>query len=355
MRKLLLPMVLSLSACASDGGTTPQGAVVYDTYLRAALLGLVSSGPGARLGAQTFLVPSAAAAQGIQVAPDTSPGAPPNSWTFTIPLDTDGDPFIEAVATGTVQLNGDLFTFGPGFGGTVAATVDIFGGEKTLLVNAEFEALAEGFQVSGTASLTDTLTGITTGLTISGSSPLAVKLATGDPGAQPNVCLGSASGEADVESHGPGGDSYSAHWTFSFNSRNIQVSDAHYTDPVGMETPISDSSFALPCDTNSISQWAGTYDFHWFCNPQEEDTSTLVITVTGPNRIHVVDGSLEYDATAVPGHPEVMRGFFFDNGYREDFDWTLAPDGLSFTQSSTYVFQPPLTGGGVCGGVGLKQ
>ena len=44
-----------------------------------------------------------------------------------------------------------------------------------------------------------------------------------------------------------------------------------------------------------------------------------------------------------------------DAGYREDFLWLLSKDGKTFTQLSIYAFLPPLTGGGVCGGIGTKH
>jgi hypothetical protein len=52
--------------------------------------------------------------------------------------------------------------------------------------------------------------------------------------------------------------------------------------------------------------------------------------------------------------PRAIRGFFvagpMGNRYREDFNWTLAPDNNGFTQTSRYVYiEGPSTGrGGIC-------
>ncbi len=300
-----------------------------------------------------LLVPSAAAANGIVLTPDTSPGAAPNTYLCQIPLDLGGDGTNETVVDATLVLNGDLFTFGPGFGGTIEGTITRGGAVVAASLAFRFPGDGE-IEISGTVSLAGALSGIDVTATIDAAAPIVVKVATGGAGSIANVCTYSVSGDVRVEA-ARGIELFSALWTFSSHSRRINVSQVTRVDDQGVSHDDPDSSFEVPCENGAIADWGGTYDFDWFCNPQEEGDSVFVITVTGPNTIHVDDEGLTYDATAVPGNPHVVTGFFIDQGYREDFVWTLSRDGTTFTQQSVYVFLPPLTGGGVCGGIGTRR
>ncbi len=356
MRRVLVILVLGAAACGGGGGSGSQAALTLDAASQAALSAMLGIGNGVQQAIPMLFVAPVAAANGIVFALDTSVGALPNTYTFHLPVDRDGNGTQESELNGSVTLDGGLLTFDHGSGGALTVTIGFDGGQRTFSGTFDFLLTqASALQLVGTGTFTDTTTSTVVEITIDAQNPLLLNLANGGSRLG-NLCTFSASGVVAIEASSALG-TYSAIWTFLQSSRQVAVTGASRTNESGT-TPEPDSAFEVPCAAGRIQDWAGTYDFNWFCNPQEAGDSELIVTVTGPNTIHIVDDpgdDLEYDATAVPGNPHVVRGFFVTNGYREDFVWTLSADGKTLTQQSLYLFQPPLTGGGVCGGTGTKR
>ena len=86
----------------------------------------------------------------------------------------------------------------------------------------------------------------------------------------------------------------------------------------------------------------------------------MTFTVTGPDTLEGSDDGSVFTATADPGNPRVVRGFFLDTDgggtYREDFVFTLAPNGQSWIQDNAYEYiSGPATGStGTCGGTATR-
>jgi len=360
MRRAVLILPLLVAACNSGGSSS--GNAGLEAQSQALMVAVLKVGRGAQQAVPAFLAPALAAVKGITV----TPGAAADSYMFHVPVDTDDDGTNDATLDGTVTLSGGLFTFGPGFGGTVDVIATL-GGSQSISANLNFRMAANGtLELWGTGSLSDSTAGTDVSFSIDQATPLALVIVIDQPvvagaGVVPvaNLCELSGQGAVRVTAYSNSNEVltyYSALWTLRFDQKPIAVTEAMLSGSDETQTPLPDSTFEVECPAKTIQDWAGTYDFNWFCNPEEEGTSVLVITVTGPDTIHIVDGDLEYDATAVPGNPHVVQGFFIDNGlYREDFVWTLSRDGKAFTQQSAYELLPPSTGGGICGGGAVKR
>lgn len=136
-----------------------------------------------------------------------------------------------------------------------------------------------------------------------------------------------------------------------------------YTDNAGKTTDLPDRSVTIPCGGGTVSDWAGAFQQHWACLPPEFGTATLTMSMAGGSTIGISDedppgsGNIDtYQATALPGNPHLMRGYFIGgptgNTYREDFSWTLSDNGERFSQTSrsVYIEGPDVGTGGLCSG-----
>jgi hypothetical protein len=226
---------------------------------------------------------------------------------------------------------------------------------------------ASGTELSGTGTFSETLSGNTTEIQVDAAHPLVVNVATGASGSAGNACAYSLDGDVNMDVSGPLGV-LSSLWSFSSGRKSIEVTGATYMDPQGESTGLPDSSIEIPCGGGSIQDWAGVFVQNYSCIPPEYGQARLTLTVTGTDRIHIVDedppdsGDFNaYDATVVSGNPHVVRGFFIagppGNTYREDFSWTLTPNGDSFSQVSVYTYREgAMQGtGGICSAAATRD
>jgi hypothetical protein len=214
-------------------------------------------------------------------------------------------------------------------------------------------------RLTGSGTFTDPLTGNKT--TMTATSPLVVKPATGDASAVSNACGYSLDGQMQLKVDGAGG-ALTSIWNFSSSSPVVVVNGTSFTDSSGKTTALAESTVDLRCGySGSINDWVARFDQNYACLPRESGQATITITVTGPNTITISDedppgsGSVKtYDATILAANPHAVRGFFIGgpagNHYREDFNWTLGKNGSGFSDFSSYTFIEGLkTGsGGIC-------
>ena len=364
---LCAALLILIGGCGGDSTTktsAPPEATALQSYLQngVATMALGLNRFDALL---PFLVnPGSPPATGLEFGPDTTTGAPPYSYMFSLPLDGDGDGTSETTVSGRTELNGDPSTAGIGFGGTVELTVTSVGGIGDLIGNIAFVLTNQGTQLSGTGVFSELVTGNTTQISVGLGNPLLLKAPVPGSGSVANACVYSLDGSVQVGVTGPTG-TLSSLWGFLFTRRSASITQAVYTDPQGAETRLSNSSVDIPCGEGSIQDWQGVFLQDWSCVPSEYGQALLTITVTGPNTIHVVDedppGSgdlITYDLTADSGRPHVVRGHFITSGvdaYREDLNWTLTPDGKDFSQVSIYKYQATPSEGGFCASRALRQ
>jgi len=363
--------LLLVGGCGDDESSTnntsiPPGAAALRDYTQA---GVALLAPGlARFDALLPFVPNpdSPGATGILFEPDPEPGAPPYSYVFTVQLDGDGDGGNESTVTGRCVLSGDPGSAGLGFGGTVEFSVTSVGGLGNFTGNVAFLLTTAGTELTGTGVFTESILGYTTTITVPGTDPLLLNVATGASNSVANACPYSLDGAVEVGVEGSPG-SLSALWNFFTNSRSVQVTNAVYVDPEANETPIPNSSYQIPCGSGSIQDWVGVYLQDWGCIPAEFGQAELTLEVVGSNRIRITDedppGSGDpstYEATVVSANTQVLRGYFIGgpagNHYREDFSWTRSSTGDGFSQVSIYVYQegPAQGTGGICSGHAVR-
>ena len=203
-------------------------------------------------------------------------------------------------------------------------------------------------------------------MTIDAAKPLRIVPAAGETA---NGCGYVIEGDMQLSVTGPQG-SYGATYRFTAAKPTVTVDSATYTDAAGTVTPLPPTETDLRCNeaAATIEAWVGNYNQIWGCLPFEWGTGHFALTVKDATTITINDedppGSGEgniYEATVVGGSPRSLRGFFFDGPpgfrYREDFNWTLAPDGKRFVQVSRYVYQDgPFAGsGGNCMAIGTRH
>jgi hypothetical protein len=365
MRRYLSLLVLALVAgCGSDKSGTPApqvpaAATEMQTFARSSASLMVKG-----LGSFDALLPfvsnlGSPGAAGFQFTPDVTPGAPPNTYQFSIPFDSDGDGSLETNVSGRAVLTGDPASAAVGFGGSIELVIDSEGGLGDFGGSIDFLLTADGTRMSGAGTCTDAVGGNTTALVVDAAHPLLVKPATGASDAVANACGYSLDGAVSVEVTGPGGF-LGGVWNFLSSRPSAHVTGATYHDEQGQVTSLPSADVTLACG-GSIQDWAGTYLQDYSCIPPEYGIARLTITQTGSNRIHIVDedppdshDTNTYDATMLPGDPHVVRGFFIGgpdgSTYRETFTWTLTENAASFSQVSVYQYLegPDQGGGGIC-------
>jgi hypothetical protein len=308
------------------------------------------------------LNPGSPGATGIQFSPDPAPGAPPNSYVFTLDLDGDGNGTNETAFTGSATFNNNPANAGAGFGGHVVLTMQTAGGLGTLTGNMDFLLTPAGGEVSGSGTFNEAITGNATTLTVPPASPLLIQMAKGTPNSVANACASSLNGDLRLDVDGPTGTMTST-WGFVNSRTTARVTGASFTGANAQTTNIPDADVTIPCgQTSSANDWIGVFHQDWACLPVEFGSATLTLSVSG-NQISITDedppgsGDINtYQATLIPGNPHVVRGFFIGGPvggtYREDFSWILSPDGNSFSDIAKYVYQegPSQGSGGLCGG-----
>jgi hypothetical protein len=368
---LPIPLLL-LAGCGSsdsDSSSIPPAAASLQSYEKAGVTLIVPR--LARFeGRLPFLLnPGSAGANGLVFQPDASPGAPPNAYLFTVPLDGNGDGIDETTLDGSAAFNGDPATAGIGFGGHLDFTIVTVGGLGNFAGNMDFTIVAQGSrEISGSGTFTEGLTGNVTTLTVDPVHPMTMQAAHGGSSSVANACYYSLDGNAQLDVAGSAG-TLSSTWGFQSTRSTAAVTGVEFTDNSGHVTPLPNSNVTIPCGANgSINDWAGVFLQNWACLPIEFGQATLTLAKSGSNKISISDEDppasgdvATYEASVVSANPHAVRGFFIggDPGftYREDFSWTLSSSGDDFSQISfyTYLEGPNQGHGGICGGVARRQ
>lgn len=375
MRRLSIPalIVLLFMGCSGSGGSDPQtppptsttpipaAATAMDSTLTSdtdKLTSQVAKFDGILVG---IFSPGTPLAPGVVLSPDPSPGAPPHSFTFSGPYDSNGDGMNDTTISGQATFNTDPSDFAwSSVTGQAVVDVDIPIVGQLFHADVNFSITSTERRLSGSGTFTNVFTGNITTMTVAAARPLVVKPATGAAGAVSNACSYSLNGQMFLEVIGSSGTLTST-WNFSSNNTGVAVNNKTFTDSSGQTTLLPDATVFMPCGASgTINDWVGTYDQHWACLPLEFGQATITISVTGPNTVEIMDsdppGSLPvtYTATTIGGNPHALHGSFISGPagfrYREDFYWTMRKGLPGFRQSSSYVFfEGPNTGkGGLC-------
>ena len=303
---------------------------------------------------------------GITVAPDMSPGAAPFSVTFSGNLDGGFDEPTQISVTGRSTFASDPAATFTSTSGQVTVDVTLLGLLKVYHADIAFTVSGTERRLSGSGVLNNPVTGNTTTMTVDAANPLVLVPATG---ATANACGYSIDGDVRLVAVGPLG-TYASTWHFAPGSGTVSVDTATHTDGAGVVTTMPATDVDLRCNPagSTIAAWAGMYQFVWGCLPYEHGSSLFALTVKDATTVTINDedppgsgnGNI-YEASIVGGSAQSLRGFFVAGPvgvrYREDFNWTLSPDGQRFFQTSRYVYQDgPLAGiGGNCFGRAVRQ
>jgi hypothetical protein len=295
------------------------------------------------------LNPGMPLAPGVTIAADASPGAPPNRYTYSGTYDGNGDGLGETTLNGRVTYANDPTDFSVGFTaaqGDAHIDADILGLLHVYRGDVTYTLGMEEHRVHGGGTFTNPMTGSTTTMTVDAGQPMGVKIADGSAGARPNACAHSLSGTAQVSVAGPAGTLASA-WRFAYDRSTVTVTNATYTDKSGKSTSLPNREVDVGCGAGgSINDWSGRFRIRWACLPQEFGEFETTISVKNATTVTMVDDgdtlAESYDASVLGSSPRAIRGFFIDGTtgarYREDFNWTLNPDGNGFAQISRYVY-----------------
>lgn len=368
MRRLLFSLlVLQFVGCSSDSEPDPDpippNAAALSSYTTTGVKLVVPRMANFEAMLPFLLNPASPGGGGSTLTPT---GAP-NTYTFSVPLDGDGNGSNETTVAGTAAFNGDPSTAGTGFGGHLDLTMSTAGGIGNFAGEMDFEITPTGREVSGGGTFVEGVTGNMTTLTVPTASPLVLKAAKGGASSTANVCGYSVQGDAQFEVAGPQGTLASV-WQFRANKSTVAVTGATYTDGGGNSTDLPNTEITIPCGgTGSLSDWVGTFNQHWACLPLEYGQAQLTLSVAG-GVVNISDedppasGNVAtYTASPVAGNPHELRGYFISgpvgNTYREDFSWKLLPNSNTFTQISTWRFVegPNIGTGGMCGGRATRQ
>ncbi len=366
MRRVLASLlVLSFVSCSSDSEpnpvTTPSAALA--AYAKTGATLLVTRMANFEAVIPFMLNPGSAGSGGFVFTPT---GAP-NTYTFSAPLDGDGNGSTETTVAGTAAFNGDPADAAPGFAGHVDMTLTTAGGLGNFAGEMDFVRTAVGREATGSGTFVEGVTGNMTTLTVPLGSPLLLKPADGTANAVANICGYSLHGDALFEIQGTQGTLESV-WQFRSNSATVTVTGATYTDNGGTATDLPNSEITFPCaGTGKAGDWVGVFVQNWACLPVEYGQAKHTLTVSG-STISIADedppGSgdiANYTATVIAGSPHKARGYFIagppGSTYREDFTWELSANGNLISQVSNYVFQegPNVGTGGMCGGRAVRQ
>jgi hypothetical protein len=373
MRRLSIPalIVLLFMGCSGSGGSDqqnttptsttpiPAAATAMDSTLTSdtdKLTSQVAKFDGILMG---IFSPGTPLAPGVVLSP-APPGAPPNSFTFSGPYDSNGDGMNDTTISGQATFIDDPAFAWSGVTGQAVVDVDIPIVGQLFHANVNFSITSAERRLSGSGTFTNVFTGNTTTMTVAAATPLVVKPATGAAGAVSNACAYSLNGQMLLEVTGSSG-ALTSTWNFSSNSAGVVVNNKTFTDPSGQTTVLPDSTVFMPCGSGgTINDWVGTYDQQWACLPREFGQATITISVTGPNTVEIMDSDppgsppVTYTATTIGGDPHALRGFFISGPvgfrFREDFNWTMRRGLSGFRQSSSYVFfeGPNIGKGGLC-------
>lgn len=358
-------LLLFVSACGggSDSGSSgiPPEALAMESKLESGMGSFVPRAAGFESSMVGILNPGTPLAQGVVLTPDGSAGAPPFSFLFNGPYDGNADGSNETTLSGGVSFDSDPDSAWTGLQGRTTTDVDILGLVHVYHGDMAFTIGSGERRLSGSGTFTEPLGNTTTTLSVDPSTPLRIAPATGAPDAVPNACGYSLDGDMRLTVSSPGG-TLSSTWNFAATRASAAVSATTFTDGAGRTWALPDSSVDIRCGAaGSIADWAGTFEMDWACLPRESGRARLTIASTGAATVSISDedppgsGDVKvYAASVLGASPYAIRGYFIGgpagSTYREDFNWTLAPNGKTFSQISAYVYQegPSRGSGGLC-------
>ncbi len=355
---------MACAGCSSGSskGPVPEEARELETDLQSNMTSFMPLVPNIQSSFVFILNAGSPGAQGIVLQPDTTIGAPPNSFTFSGMYDVNSDSIQETELEGSVTFASDPASEWSGLNGQVSmdGSLPILG--HIYHADTSFTMTEDGEQnVSGHGTFTDPLSGNVTSVTIPPGSPLVVKAASGASNAVSNACGYSLDGQMQVEVVSDDG-TLSSEWNFGSDSSRVRIRNGSFQDTLGQFHEVPDSTITLQCGAaRTVNHWVGTYLQNWACFPWEYGQARLTLAVADSNTISITDedppGSGDtrtYHADVVGGDARVVRGFF-DGGvspyvYREDFNWVLGDDGEGFSDFSIYTYTAgPKTGAkGMC-------
>ena len=301
----------------------------------------------------------------IVVQPDPSTGAP-FSVTFAGDVASGFADPAQTHLSGKATFASDPNTSFTSVSGTTAVDITILGLLNVYHADIAFTVGPVERTLSGKGVLTNPTTGNKSTTTVDAANPLRIVPATGPTA---NACGYEIDGNVDVGVVGPQG-TYTSKWHFTPGKATVTVDTASHTDGAGVVTPLPAIEADLRCNNAgaSITEWVGVYKQTWGCLPYELGTGAATLTVKDATTVTVDDSDPPgsgngdvYDTTVVGGSVRALRGFFIGgpvgSRYREDFNWTLSPDGKRFFQTSRYVFQEgsSIGQGGPCFSVFVKQ
>ncbi len=358
--------MLLAGLCSCGSGTTTTITFSAQNYLAGAMVGVFGGVPRLEGLVPAVLVPAARAAAGITFELDTSPGAEPNTFAFTMPFDCDGDGTNDTTATGTAQLNLDpIGNLASGFSAT--ANVTVTSGAKTFqgTLTLRFDS-GGAFLVHGSGTVTDSDANTTVTIAVDEATPLHIRTADADaPDKQPNACAFSIDGPLDLTLTHASGE-YAARWTFDPTSRLVGLTNGRFTPTGGAEETLPDATVDMSPNPpgGNLNRWAGTWTLAWFCAPSRSGTDTMTITVRDANTIDIVrtepppDGrTLAFTATRDAKDPDIVRGEYQaldDTGsYIEVFSLILSADGNGFRYEAELRFD--FGGNANCGGTATRD
>jgi hypothetical protein len=305
-----------------------------------------------------ILNPASPLAQGLTLTPDTSPNAPPNSFTFSGDYDGNEDGIKETTLSGRATFDSDPNVEWSRVEGDVNADVNLPLLGHVFHAKVNYIITPTERYLWGSGTFMNLFTRSTTSMKIDALTPLVAKPAMGIAGAVPNACGYNFEGPMELEVTGWSGNLKST-WNFSPASGTVQVSNSVFIERSGNSTVLPDSTTFIPCGGGTTDDWAGTYLQQWACLPRASGEATITISKTGSDTVGMVEKDTNsgdqniYPASAT-GTAHSLRGSFFGgppgNRYRQDFSSTLRRNLSGFSRSSSYVYlEGPKQGtGGLC-------
>ena len=345
----LLSLAYLYGCGGSDGGPPPSPATKMMTALTADMTRGLTRMAMLETGAVLIMNPGSTLSPNVTSAPDFSAGAPPNTVIYGGKYDGNADGSDETTVNWRVTFVNDPNDLFNGFnGGQGGGTIDIniLSLMHVYHGNIAFNLGMSEHRVSGTGTFSNPVSGTTTTMTASASDPLTMQLADGSANARANACAHSFHGAVQLSVAGSDG-TLASQWRFARDSSTVAVTGATFTTPAGQSTAIPDTSVDLGCDgSNNINDWVGRYQIRWACLPAEFGEFTTRITVKNLTTVSMLDDEdtpdEAYEATVIGSSARAIRGFFIGGPdfarYREDFNWTLNPNGSGFSQTSRYHY-----------------
>ena len=374
MRSKALGILLAVCVgCGSSGGDGPGGTTTIQGFMVQEMGVILAAMPRLQQLVPALLYESARDDAGITFELDDSPGADPDTYNFSIPLDSNGDGQTDTTISGSMVLTADPTEGGQLISG-FSAQVDVQVQSDTASFQANLRLFFDfngGFRVAGMGTYNDPANETSVTSTITEENALHIRTADAEaPDKQPNACAYAIDGIIGIDATRSGA-SYVAQWEFDPTSVDIAVTDAALTPEGGEAAELEDSTFRVtdcPGQSGSAQDWAGTWEFDWYCIPDHTGSSELTITVIDSNTIEIVNesppGSGEtttYRATLDPDNPRIVRGEFEgtdeDGTFDESFTWVMDPDKQSFTQEAEFFYTAGDLQGvsGYCGGEATKD